>query len=136
MKENYSLILVDDDPDDHFFFQQALKKINAKCELTSVYSGIELLNLLLKKEDYSANLLPSPDLIILDLNMPSFTGFDTLERMKSNSLLSDIPVFVMSTSDNPKDSRKAIDMGALGYYGKPGTAGKLPQIIAEILISI
>lgn len=136
MKENYSLFLVDDDPDDHDFFQQALKKINTSCHVTSFYSGTELLETLMNRHNYSSEQVMNPDFIVLDLNMPLLSGFDILEKLKSNSNLSSTPVFMMSTSDQRHDVKKALDMGAMGFYAKPNVASKLQQIIVEMLISL
>ena len=136
MKENYSLFLVDDDPDDHLFFQQALKKINISCTLTSVYSGVELLDALTKRDNYNSETTPNPNFIVLDLNMPLLSGFQVLEKLKSNINLSSIPVFVMSTSQNKDDAKRVLDMGAISFYTKPNSGLKLQQIIAEMLISL
>jgi CheY-like chemotaxis protein len=137
MKENYSIFLVDDDPDDHFLVKEVLKKINVACNLTSFYNGPDLLDLLLKKEKYNNNTSSgNPDLIILDLNMPLLNGFDTMEKIKSHVTLNSIPIYIMSTSQDPNDSKKALDMGASGFYGKPNSSGKLHQIIVEMLIAL
>jgi CheY-like chemotaxis protein len=136
MKENYSIFLVDEDPDDHLLFQKAIKKINVTCNLTSVYTGGELFDLLLKKENHSNNAVENPDLIILDLSIPLLNGFDTMDKIKSHVKLSSIPVYIMSASQDVKDSKRALDMGAQGFYAKPNSDGKLHQIIAEMLIAL
>jgi CheY-like chemotaxis protein len=136
MKENYSIVIADDDPDDHFLFLEAIKKINISSSLTSVYDGAELLNLLLKKDKYANNVLPNPDIIILDLNMPILDGFDTLEKVKANINLSGIPVYVMSNSNDAKQTERIMELGAKGFYTKPNKNGELQQIIAEILITL
>jgi len=136
VKENYSIFLVDDDPDDHFLFKEAMKKINVFSHITSLYDGSALLDLLLKKGDSVSNTSANPDLIILDLNMPIMDGFDTLLKIKSHAALSSIPVYILSTSQNSGDSKKAQDMGAKGFYDKPNSDGKMRQIIVEMLIAL
>lgn len=136
MKENYSILLVDDDPDDHYFFRDALKKVNVPSSLTSVHTGAEAMDLLLKKGRYANDTLKNPDLIVLDLNMPLLTGFDVLHQIKSNTKISGIPVYILSTSQDAADSKRVLDMGASGFYGKPGSAVKLHQIIVEMLITL
>lgn len=136
MKTNYSIIMVDDDPDDHFFFQEALKKINTSCTLTSVYSGADLLNLLQKKENYSQSELEKPDLVIMDLNMPGLNGLATLEKLKSHVDLKNLPVHILSTSKDKKQIGDALELGAKGFHTKPNDQMELQKVIAEILIML
>lgn len=136
MKDNYSMIMVDDDPDDHFLFKEALGKINIRCQMTSVYNGLELIELLLKKESPDYSKPAYPDFIILDINMPVLNGFDTLEKIKSYKELNKIPVYIMSTSQNEEQVKQSTELGASGYYSKPNKLLKLQEIIAEILINL
>ena len=136
MKENYSIFLVDDDHDDHVFFHAALKKIQISCSLTSIYDGTELFNILLKKENHSNSTLETPDVIVLDINMPKLNGFEILQKVKSDAKLKSIPVYVLTTSQSLEETKMALDFGAKGFYTKPQDPEKLRQIIAEILITL
>jgi CheY-like chemotaxis protein len=97
---------------------------------------LELLNFLLKKEQYINNELPNPDIIILDLNMPVLDGFDTLQKVKSNTNLSNIPVYVISSTTDSAEIERAMELGARAFYTKPDKSSKLQQIIAEIIITL
>jgi len=136
MKENYSIVLADDDADDHFLFTQALNNININCIATSVYDGSELLDYLLKKDKYGDSKAVNPDVIILDLNMPVLNGFETLKKIKSHKNIHEIPVYIMSTTKPYNQEKELIELGARHYYEKPYSAKKLEQIIAEILVSL
>ena len=63
--------------------------------------------------------LESPNLIVLDLNMPKVNGIEFLKILKSNSNLDYIPIIVMSTSNNHNDIKKCYEIGASGYMIKP-----------------
>jgi len=136
MKENYSIVLADDDPDDHCFFQQALNTINSDCVLTSVYYGSELLDYLHKKGEQDDSKTRDPHVIILDLNMPVLNGFETLKKIKLNEHINKIPVYILSTTKPFNQEKEVIELGAEGYYEKPCSTKKLEQIIAEILIGL
>ncbi len=62
---------------------------------------------------------PKPCMILLDLNMPGFDGFEFLKKMKSDRRLKKIPIIVLTTSDSDVDVKKCFDLGAAGYLVKP-----------------
>lgn len=74
----------------------------------------------------------SPDLIMLDVNMPDTDGFETLQTLKNNRTLSDIPVIFL-TSQIGKDSVfKGLNLGAAGYVKKPVSAESLIEQIESV----
>ncbi|PBQ32683.1 response regulator [Sphingobacteriaceae bacterium] len=134
MKTNYSIVMVDDDRDDQFFFKEALKGVYFSCSLTALYNGSQLIDYLFNTQK---NLHKSPpDVIILDLNMPILNGLETLEKLRANAFFKGIPAYVLTTSRSIKESVKALDFGARGFYVKPTSYSKLEQIISEILITL
>jgi len=60
-----------------------------------------------------------PSLIILDLNMPKWDGRQTLNYIKSKPQLADIPVVILSTSENKMDKEVCRRLGAASYLQKP-----------------
>jgi CheY-like chemotaxis protein len=63
--------------------------------------------------------IESPNLIVLDLNMPKINGIEFLKILKNNASLSYIPIIVMSTSNNRNDIKKCYEIGVSGYMIKP-----------------
>ncbi len=59
------------------------------------------------------------DLVLLDLRMPSMDGFAVLSAVKSDPVLRDVPMVVISTSDRPEDVRRCYSLGANAYVTKP-----------------
>ena len=72
-----------------------------------------------------------PNLILLDLKMTGMNEWDTNERIKSISILHKIPIAFFASSDDPKDKKRAQQMGARAYIQKPIKKEEL-QRIAEI----
>ena len=60
-----------------------------------------------------------PDLIMLDINMPEMTGYETCERLKADSRLSSIPVIFISALNETLDKVKAFQCGGVDYVTKP-----------------
>lgn len=72
----------------------------------------------------------SPDIVILDINLPDMTGFDVLERIR---LFSDIPVIILTVRREQIDELTGLEMGADDYITKPfGPANLLSRIRAVL----
>ncbi len=70
-----------------------------------------------------------PDAIILDINLPGMTGWEVMQRLKSNPKTQAIPVHFLSVLDKKKVSLK---MGAMGFLSKPVSVDELNQVFAKI----
>lgn len=110
------ILLIDDNQDDLFFTQLALKRCDVPCEVTSFERAHDALAWLKTERGQGQHL------IILDINMPSITGFEFLElfgRLPSASR-SDTSVVILSSSSDPKDRKYAFAFPDVkGYFVKP-----------------
>ena len=111
------ILLVEDDQNDELLTIRALKKSNLKNEIEVVRDGEEAMNYLQALINSSNQELP--DLILLDLNLPKFSGLDVLSFVKSKKELMGIPVVILTTSTQEKDLEKAYLLGANSYIQKP-----------------
>lgn len=75
---------------------------------------------------------PLPDLIILDLLMPEIDGFAVLEWMNENRV-GNIPVVVLTSSENPEHESRSIDLGAKAFYRKPSDLDSLDTVVRTIV---
>ena len=71
----------------------------------------------------------SPDLVLLDLNMPVLDGFQVLRRLKSGDGAKDIPVIMLSAHGQEKEVVTGLEVGAVDYVTKPFS---LPELIARV----
>ncbi len=71
-------------------------------------------------------------LIITDLKMPGVDGFGLLSWLRANPQLANVPVFVWSGSDIPKDREKAKSLEARFYYPKGTSHDGLPPLVTEV----
>ena len=131
-----NILLADDDMDDRFFFDKALKEIPMASQLITVNNGEQLM------EHLTTHTGPLPDILFLDLSMPRKTGFECLSEIKENEKLKGITVIMLTTSftrglDLEDNLRKTlIRMGATDYIRKPVAFDELKQIIKQALTNL
>lgn len=131
-----NILLADDDMDDRFFFDKALKEIPIASELIIVNNGEELMKYLLEHETQL------PDVLFLDLSMPRKTGFECLAEIKENEKLKGLTVIMYTTSftrgfdleDNLRNT--LLKMGAQAYIRKPAGFEELKEVIKQALTGI
>lgn len=114
MPTQFNLLLADDDTDDRFFFDKALKILKAPTHLTTVEDGEQLMDYLIKNED------SLPDVLFLDLNMPRKNGEECLDEIKQNDKLKQLPVIMYSTSLHEDVADRLFKTGAHYYIRKTG----------------
>jgi CheY-like chemotaxis protein len=113
------ILVAEDDPDDAFIFQMMFKRATLPHTLHVVGDGQQVIDWLLGKDGYSDRAkYPLPTDVVLDLKMPVKTGFETLEWIRHHTEFHDLPVIVLSSSDDQKDVKRAYELGATTYFVK------------------
>jgi CheY-like chemotaxis protein len=112
--KKHSILLIEDDELDIISVQRSLKKLESEYELHTAYNGIEALEML-----RNAKVGLTPDVILLDLNMPKMNGIEFLRLLREDKQLKDIRVFVMTTSSESADRDAAEKLGISGFIIKP-----------------
>jgi CheY-like chemotaxis protein len=126
--------MADDDPDDHEFFKFALSTVSdTNQNFTSFYTGYHLMDYLLKRGGYQLQKHPTPDFIVLDLNMPVEDGFSVLKQIKTSKELRAIKVFVLTVSHDSDQSTKCRSLGCDGFYIKPIKVQELKSMVEEMI---
>lgn len=132
-KKALIILMADDDADDRLLAQEAMHESRVLNELRFVEDGVELLNYLRGKGNYSDRLLhPMPGLILLDLNMPKMDGREALAEIKADPSLRRIPVVILTTSKADADMVKGYDLGAASYITKPVTFDALVELMRTL----
>lgn len=133
MKKEFTILIVDDDVDEHFLIQTAIKEVDYKIHVLSVYNGAQGIDYLLKQGSYSSDEHLIPDIILTDLNMPLRNGLEFLRDVKSHDTLKEIQVVVMSTSSDPKTKETCLNLGAAEYIVKPVMTSVYSAIIKRMI---
>ncbi len=126
-------MLIEDDPDDVFLFERALDRakvgLRQEVALERVGNGLDAAYRV-SVEDLTNSL---PDVLVLDLNMPRLNGMKFLHALRSTLELSQLPVFVLTTSTARPVHDEALRAGADKVFVKPDSADDLSAIAAEIV---
>lgn len=129
MTKMIDILYVEDNQDHILFVTKALHKINPDINVIAVDNGRDALALLQK---YGQGERVVPRLILLDLNMPGFSGLDILREIKADEHLKLIPITMFSTSDNVEDVKRSVTLGANAYVVKPNGFQKLTECLNHI----
>lgn len=121
------LLLADDDEDDCLFFKEALGELPISSQLTTVYNGEQLMQLL---TNTTGKL---PDALFLDLNMPRKSGYECLSEIKLDPKLKQLPVIVLSTSFEQTEVEQLCANGAQLCIRKPAEYAQLKGLIQQAL---
>ena len=124
------ILLVEDNPGDVLLTQEAFKRAKIRNNLVVAPDGEVALKILAKEEGYED--AKTPDLILLDLNLPKFNGKEVLEKVKSSDKLKRIPIVVLSSSKAEQDINQSYDLHANSYVPKPIDIQKLAAIVQSI----
>lgn len=115
-KDNY-ILLVEDNEDDIALTRRALEKTNFKSNVVVAHDGQEAIDFLFEKDaDSESNL---PIVMLLDLNMPKIGGLEVLRRLRSDERTKNLPIVVLTTSDEQNDISESYNLGANSYIQKP-----------------
>ena len=118
MKNEPELLLIDDNPADTDLTAEILSKCKKKFHVNVVSDGAQAMSFLRRQGNYAE--APTPDLLVLDLNLPRKDGRRVLAELKSDPKLSKIPVVVFTTSEAEADVMRSYELGANCYLRKPG----------------
>ncbi len=110
------IAVVDDSLSDLTITKRVYERSELKNPLLTFSSGEAFLEYMSKVRDGQA---PGPVMVLMDINMPSLNGFDTIRELRKHSEFSEIPIIVMLTnSDSESDVEKSFEVGANGFQTK------------------
>lgn len=124
------LLLVEDNYGDVLLAREAFRSAKIGNNLTVAGDGEEALRVLRKEGHYADH--PTPDLILLDLNLPRMDGREVLKAVKTDPRLQLIPVIVLTSSSAEIDVVRSYELKANGYVVKPINFERLQEIVSLI----
>lgn len=117
------VFFVDDDIDEAYLFAEAVEHAGIQINLVLAQNGKHLAQLLHEQ---------TPQLIVLDINMPHKDGFETLAYLRQNEAWQRIPVVIYSTSKQKRDIDRSYQYGANGYVIKPADFDELVATVKKM----
>lgn len=124
------VLLVEDDPGDVLMTREALADHRVMNRLHVVTNGEDALAFLHRTGEFAD--AATPDLILLDLNLPRRDGREVLAEIKQHPTLRRIPVVVLTTSDSEEDVMRSYDLHANAYVTKPVDFDRFIEAVRSI----
>jgi chemotaxis family two-component system response regulator Rcp1 len=128
-----NIIIVEDNASDVFLAEEALAYHNIDATLTCHRDGEEMLRYI---DNIDAGMVPCPDVVLLDLNLPRHNGKAVLVRMRKSLVCGHVPVVVVTSSKAVEDQADAARLGATRYFFKSmdyDEAMSLGSVVLEVL---
>jgi two-component system, chemotaxis family, response regulator Rcp1 len=124
------VLLAEDNDDDVELTRQGFKRTKLLLNLHRVRNGEECLAFLRKQGEYVNT--PTPDLILLDLNMPKVSGSQVLVEMENDESLRGLPVVVLTTSNDVEEINKVYKLHCSSYIVKPIDFDQFLKVVRAI----
>lgn len=125
------LLLVEDNPADAELAQEALRESSVRFEVHVVCDGERALDFLHRRGAYEA--ARRPRLVLLDLNLPKVKGAEILADIRASADLRELPVVVLTSSDNEAERRELYALGANCYLTKPLDHASFVTMIRRVI---
>jgi CheY-like chemotaxis protein len=124
------ILLVEDNQNDVILTREAFKRVKLAVDLFHVENGQQCLDFLRKSGPYSD--APTPDLVLLDLNMPLMDGREALQALVADDSLRHVPVVILTTSGAEKDILDMYKLRCSSYIIKPVDFNQFVCIVDEL----
>ncbi len=124
------ILLVEDSADDAFLMQRAFEEAGVSNAVPIATDGEEAIDFLSKPE--MSDETQQPCLVLLDLRMPYRSGFDVLKFARGRPEIATLAIVVLTSSNEPSDIAKALELGANAYVVKPPVFADLVKSVEAI----
>ncbi len=126
-----TILVVEDNPDHALLIRLAVRRTFPEIDVRVAGDGREGIAYLAGTPPFEIH--PHPDLVILDLIMPGKDGFTLLEWIRAQEGFPPPPVAVLTSSVNPSDAARALELGAKAFHTKPADLEELGEIVREMV---
>ena len=111
--------MVEDNPDDELLTLDALRSADTPCEIVVTRDGVEALEYLFADGSYLGREGLQPCVVLLDLKLPKLSGFEVLQRIRSDERTRFMPVVLLTSSSQDEDMIRGYSAGANSFVRKP-----------------
>ena len=127
------ILIVEDNDEDFEATIWALRKASVEIPVIRCKDGEQALDYLEARAHSGHQALPSPALVLLDLNLPRSNGQDLLKHIKTSHELRSLPIIVITTSANQGDVKACYRLGANSYVVKPVDITHLLELVKGLI---
>jgi len=126
------ILLVEDNPDDAALTLRALRKNSFTQEVVIARDGVEAMEFLLPNGSNGHDVNSLPLLVILDLKLPRIDGIELLQRIRADRRTRQVPVVVLTSSNEERDISRCYSLGANSYIRKPVDYSKFYEVMRQV----
>jgi CheY-like chemotaxis protein len=131
--EDAEILLVEDNPNDVELTLRALRKQNLDGKVFVVRDGAEALDFIFAAGNYTARKTASrPKVVFLDLKLPKIDGIEVLKRMKADDRTRNIPIVMLTSSQEERDVTESYKLGVNSYIVKPVDFSNFVHAVGEL----
>jgi two-component system, chemotaxis family, response regulator Rcp1 len=124
------ILLVEDNPGDIRLTKEAMRDGKVGNHLSVVMDGVDAMAFLRKEGAFAG--VPTPDLVLLDLNLPRKSGREVLAEIKNDDLLKHIPVVILTSSQAEQDVLSSYRLRANAFVTKPVNLEQFLKVVQSI----
>lgn len=129
MKQLKFLVIEDNDLDVEKI-ERGFKRLKLNYPMIRAKNGIDGLDIL--RGTNGKEQITAPYVVLLDLNMPRMNGHEFLEEVRTDKNLKKTPVFILTTSEHPKDINNAFEQNVAGYIVKPIRRDEMTEALSKL----
>lgn len=129
-----SILYVEDDPNDVFFFERAVESAKLDVKVRTAPDGDVAIQWIAGRGTYSArDAYPKPDVLVLDLKLPRVNGFSVLDAIRREQCWTDLTIVIYSSSLHRRDVSVTLANGASRFIGKTSDCAELVCYLRNLL---
>lgn len=113
------ILLAEDDDGHAYLIEQNLQDAGLLNRIVRAADGQEALDYIRSTGAHAGRVPNGPLLLLLDINMPRVDGVEVLRQLKADPKTLDIPVIVLTTTDDPREVKRCYELGCSSYVTKP-----------------
>ena len=128
------ILYAEDDEDDQEMFMEIVSKFDPKIQIHFFPDGLSLIRYLEMVKN-----IGFPIFILLDINMPVWDGFQTLQTLRGIYRYNSIPIILYSISTSPFDKKRGLELGANDFMPKPNSQKDFDMVyekLSKYLVSL
>jgi CheY-like chemotaxis protein len=130
--EVVTILLVEDDPGHARLVEKNLRRSGIMNDIVVVDSGQKAVDYLFNAGDYENSKPELPMLVLLDLNLPVLDGYQVLQRIKNDDRTKNVPVVVLTTTDDAREVARCYELGCNIYITKPVEYERFSEAIRKL----
>ena len=127
-----AILLVEDDTGHARLIEKNLRRSGLNNDIVKFNNGKKVIDYLFPDTPPPSQMNKSAMLMLLDLNMPVMDGVQVLEKIKSERQTKNMPIIVLTTTDDPREVEKCYELGCNVFIRKPVDYEKFSQAIKQL----